>query len=107
VLFGLGAGLTLDEFALLLDLGDVYWAKEGRSSIDAVNAERHGARPSDARDSHRPIRAKGTRQPFRGGDAELDAACGRSELRSPRHRQEPPCGAASAVSLRGESAATP
>jgi hypothetical protein len=36
VLFGIGAGLTLDEFALWLHLEDVYWAREGRSSIDAV-----------------------------------------------------------------------
>jgi hypothetical protein len=34
--FGIGAGLTLDEFALWLHLEDVYWSKEGRSSIDAV-----------------------------------------------------------------------
>jgi hypothetical protein len=36
VLFGIGAGLTLDEFALWLELRDVYWEKEGRRSIDAV-----------------------------------------------------------------------
>jgi hypothetical protein len=36
VMFGVGAGLTLDEFALWLNLKDVYWSKEGRSSIDAV-----------------------------------------------------------------------
>ena len=35
-LFGVGASLTLDEFALYLRLDDVYWLKEGRSSIDAV-----------------------------------------------------------------------
>jgi hypothetical protein len=34
--FGVGAGLTLDEFALWLRLQDVYWADQGRSSIDAV-----------------------------------------------------------------------
>jgi hypothetical protein len=34
--FGVGMGLTLDEFALWLHLEDVYWAEEGRSSIDAV-----------------------------------------------------------------------
>jgi hypothetical protein len=34
--FGIGAGLTLDEFALWLHLEDVYWSEEGRSSIDAV-----------------------------------------------------------------------
>jgi lysyl-tRNA synthetase class 2 len=36
VLFGIGAGLTLDEFALWLYLEDVYWAEEGRRSVDAV-----------------------------------------------------------------------
>jgi hypothetical protein len=36
VLFGIGCGLTLDEFALWLHLEDVYWAREGRSSVDAV-----------------------------------------------------------------------
>ncbi|MGY1632495.1 hypothetical protein ACI784_12395 [Geodermatophilus sp. SYSU D01186] len=36
VLFGVGAALTLDEFALWLHLEDVYWSHEGRSSIDAV-----------------------------------------------------------------------
>jgi hypothetical protein len=34
--FGIGAGLTLDEYALWLHLKDVYWAEEGRSSVDAV-----------------------------------------------------------------------
>jgi hypothetical protein len=36
VLFGIGTGLTLDEFALWLNLKDVYWEKEGRASVDAV-----------------------------------------------------------------------
>ncbi|MFE0751944.1 DUF2254 family protein [Gordonia sp. NPDC058843] len=35
-LFGIGAALVLDEFALILHLRDVYWAEEGRTSIDAV-----------------------------------------------------------------------
>jgi hypothetical protein len=35
-LYGVGAALTLDEFALWLNLRDVYWAREGRASIDAV-----------------------------------------------------------------------
>jgi len=35
-LFGSGVALVLDEFALLFHLKDVYWSKEGRSSIDAV-----------------------------------------------------------------------
>jgi len=35
-LFGVGAALTLDEFALVLHLEDVYWTEEGRSSIEAA-----------------------------------------------------------------------
>ena len=58
VLFGVGMGLTLDEFALWLNLEDVYWAPKGRESIDAVvltitlltgtllGASRSGSRPS-------------------------------------------------------------
>lgn len=34
--FGVGAGLTLDEYALWLHLDDVYWSEEGRRSVDAV-----------------------------------------------------------------------
>jgi lysyl-tRNA synthetase class 2 len=34
--FGAGLALTLDEFALILHLEDVYWAEQGRQSIDAV-----------------------------------------------------------------------
>lgn len=37
LLYGVGAALTLDEFALWLNLKDVYWEKEGRASIDAVS----------------------------------------------------------------------
>lgn len=36
VVFGIGAALTLDEFALWLHLDDVYWSEQGRQSIDAV-----------------------------------------------------------------------
>jgi hypothetical protein len=35
-LFGGGAALVLDEFALIFHLEDVYWEKQGRKSIDAV-----------------------------------------------------------------------
>ncbi|HEY1688905.1 MAG TPA: hypothetical protein VGF95_08575 [Solirubrobacteraceae bacterium] len=34
--YGSSAALTLDEFALWLNLEDVYWAKQGRESIDAI-----------------------------------------------------------------------
>ncbi len=36
ILYGVGAALTLDEFALWLNLRDVYWSHEGRASIDAI-----------------------------------------------------------------------
>jgi hypothetical protein len=36
IAFGVGAALTLDEFALWLNLQDVYWDRQGRESIDAV-----------------------------------------------------------------------
>jgi len=36
ILFGVGAALVLDEFALLLNLADVYWAPQGRESVDAI-----------------------------------------------------------------------
>jgi hypothetical protein len=34
VAYGSGLALIVDEFALLLDLKDVYWAKQGRLSLD-------------------------------------------------------------------------
>ncbi|MFZ3497109.1 hypothetical protein ACODT5_28465 [Streptomyces sp. 5.8] len=36
VIFGLGAGLVLDEFALILHLDDVYWSEQGRKSVEIV-----------------------------------------------------------------------
>ena len=36
LLYGIGAALTLDEFALWLHLDDVYWQPKGRVSIEAV-----------------------------------------------------------------------
>lgn len=35
-LFGIGAALVLDEFALIFYLEDVYWSEQGRTSVDAV-----------------------------------------------------------------------
>src|SRR5215470_14788090 len=37
LLYGVGAALTLDEFALWLNLQDtVYWTRQGRASLDAI-----------------------------------------------------------------------
>jgi len=41
--YGIGMGLIVDEFALLLDLQDVYWAKEGRTSVDLAIGVSAGA----------------------------------------------------------------
>lgn len=38
ILFGIGAALVLDEYALILHLSDVYWEQDGRTSVDAVFA---------------------------------------------------------------------
>ena len=35
-IFGMGAALVLDEFALIFYLKDVYWSEQGRTSVDAV-----------------------------------------------------------------------
>ena len=34
--YGLASAVTLDEFALWLNLEDVYWGRRGRESVDAV-----------------------------------------------------------------------
>jgi hypothetical protein len=36
ILFGVGAALVLDEFALVFYLRDVYWSNQGRDSVDAA-----------------------------------------------------------------------
>src|SRR5450755_911013 len=49
--YGAGLALIVDEFALLLDLKDVYWARQGRVSVDigvgvsAVAGSYFAARP--------------------------------------------------------------
>jgi hypothetical protein len=34
--YGTGSALIVDEAALLVDLQDVYWANDGRKSVDAA-----------------------------------------------------------------------
>jgi hypothetical protein len=36
IAFGVGAALVLDEFALWLNLQDVYWTRQGRISVDVA-----------------------------------------------------------------------
>lgn len=36
MVYGVGAALTLDEFALWLNMRDVYWEREGRESVEAI-----------------------------------------------------------------------
>jgi hypothetical protein len=38
IVFGIGAALVLDEYALILHLSDVYWEEDGRTSVDSVFA---------------------------------------------------------------------
>lgn len=38
IVFGIGAALVLDEYALILHLSDVYWEEDGQTSVDAVFA---------------------------------------------------------------------
>jgi hypothetical protein len=53
VVYGAGAALTLDEFALWLNLQDDYWTKQGRESIDA--AVGFGSLLTIAATGHRPV----------------------------------------------------
>ncbi|MEV6106431.1 hypothetical protein AB0M28_17160 [Streptomyces sp. NPDC051940] len=36
VVFGMGTGLVLDEFALIVHLHDVYWSEQGRTSVEVT-----------------------------------------------------------------------
>lgn len=36
VVFGMGTGLVLDEFALIVHLHDVYWTEQGRASVEVT-----------------------------------------------------------------------
>ncbi|MFF8956942.1 hypothetical protein [Streptomyces sp. NPDC014894] len=36
ILFGIGVGLVLDEFALIVHIDDVYWTEQGRQSVEVV-----------------------------------------------------------------------
>ena len=91
VSYGSGLALIVDEFALLLDLRDVYWAKQGRISVDigigaialtgsyfamlpvaqALRRRREGERredgPAGHPDGHRPAEASepGRARPWR------------------------------------------
>ena len=57
-LFGIGIGLTIDEFALWVHLDDVYWSREGRTSVDAtvLAAAIDGADPARVPPVRRPDR---------------------------------------------------
>ena len=79
LLFGVGVALTLDEFALILHLQDVYWRKEGRLSVDAVIIV--GLRGVAVR--ARPQSVRRPRRPGLSGDV---APRRRRRLRHRRHR---------------------
>ena len=64
VFFAIGMGLALDEFALWVELKDVYWEKEGRKSVDAmIIAGCARRRPA------RRLQRLGRRSPTRSSDA--------------------------------------
>src|SRR3954463_15041495 len=56
--FGIGMGLTLDEFALWLELRDVYWLPDGRKSIHAVVGTRGAGPPLPPRGRRPPAPAR-------------------------------------------------
>ncbi len=58
VLFGIGIGLTLDEFALWLELKDVYW-EQRRTQVDRRDGRRRPASPGSSWSASRP----GSRSP--------------------------------------------
>ena len=62
-LFGIGVGLTLDEFALWLYLEDVYWSEEGRRSVDAVILERRSSAARSCSGSSRSAGRTAARSP--------------------------------------------
>ena len=76
VVYGASAALTLDEFALWLDLEDDYWSKEGRKSVDvaigfgnllALSAAGRGL-------AAEVVRALGKRRPVRSARLGMHAA---------------------------------
>jgi hypothetical protein len=61
IVFGAGAALVLDEFAMLLHLDDVYWTTEGRLSTPAWPPSRSWRSPSWRRFRfRRTLRATGS-----------------------------------------------
>jgi hypothetical protein len=57
IVFGVGAGFTMDESALRVRLDDVYWSQEGRMSFDAVVVGGGGAIPAGAPPRAEALRA--------------------------------------------------
>ena len=47
--FGVGVALTLDEWALLMELDDVYWSDEGILSVQVTLGTTGAAGGADAR----------------------------------------------------------
>ena len=88
VFFAIGMGLTLDEFALWVELKDVYWEKDGRKSIDAMIiagcARRHPAgrlqRLDDARRQGRELRLRRRRRLRPGRDRDRARQRGEGEV---------------------------
>ena len=74
-LFGVGAGLTLDEFALWIYLRDVYWAEEGRKSVDACSTARGERKTCGDSAGHFSGRPMGSRACRAEGKDQGDGDC--------------------------------
>ena len=62
LVYGAALALIIDEFALLIDLQDVYWAKQGRVSVDlGVGDGRSGRYDPGGTTRAAPTEAKPTR----------------------------------------------
>ena len=107
--FGVGAGLTIDEFALWIYLDDVYWAEEGRG-LDRRDRDRRrgdGADPARLQPLHlrdrlarpddrqRHQRRSSSSAWSRSASPSSASCTGRSASSSSRWRSTAPCGSAS------------
>jgi hypothetical protein len=88
-LFGVGAALALDEFALWVHLDDVYWSEEGRKSIDAVviaacigGVLLLGTAPFGSTTASPGRGWSGSRSPWRSTSASPSSRCSRASWRA-------------------------
>jgi len=77
IIFGIGLALTLDEFAMIFHLKDVYWTEEGRTSIDALLLAAAGAGLLLVWSS--PFTTEGTKKP--GANVAFDIHIGDRDIK--------------------------